>query len=1024
MAKEQYVPQPEVKKKIEEMGLSEDDWGLVTEGLNKKQAEAVESRMTKEDWNKWLNGWDEEFEFKSGKKESVHRSGWLEDEEWMRRWKEENGIDVSALITGADKEAIKREKIMDFAFGYKEIQLANEKKDKKEIRSQILKTGIDTISSMAGIKSVYSVPAYLKQRYQVRGVFGAGKGLEGSVEDLLAKNQQSHERIQTGDKEEHTDVKHAVKDLNKRLAQTKEGKVRGSEQRQLLAKMLMENRQHEKLSKEQRHEEITKILDDYTTTKVTGIEAVRDSLNTAFVASGAYALRGASYGIMDGVERYQNLKKEDRKKGEKKKVWQTLKDTVVGGVKNTWQDLSLQDTAGQKKSKKQKAISAIAAGGKVARYLGMGAMMEWHPETAGNSVDKLLEVLEGKASWSDVGHNFKGNAERLLRFYTAGKVDLTDSQHSPKTEVHGRSGSVRVTEKPVDYLINNKQEEPGLSQKNEQPYQNIVGDILEKQELSKDVNSIQADIDKLQTTSDANARHSLLKDIITKSEKWPGKIDLPNTITQEIGREAAQAVAAAENANPGLKADFNLMVGKDRAPGQIERVFQMMTVDHMKDVLGGDKIFGEEEGAKSLNVAENLIRLAQGHNTAGVNVKEATEAFSFNQKTGELKILDHAKFNNLEDKLLAHSDELWSAGKLQHGAVAYLDNIKQGTWQNIIEAKGLEGHVAGHHDIKPDQIEDFHKSKMVHDAQKELHLHQRSGHGLKTPKAPVEIPSAEDQETNIPTEDKATREKILEDISKQSQAHFDEQYNKAGKYMQESGWSNFVDVNTGQSPKAAAILENKYEGFLSNFRFGKELSLQKEIMHIESVMHSRPHPEETVQSYIQRFEEFKLEHATADDILVINKDHGTLSFYQPRLGEDEVFKLGNVKVEEIKSGGGEATGVKITTNDGEMAGRIFHSSPETGSKVMFGQGPDDPERMALKDILENKSLQLPKGSDAEMAASAGQVAAEKTHPEIDLTQNKEVDPIKPPDQSAQIQLQREEKIPDSSNGSRVGRIPR
>ena len=51
-------------------------------------------------------------------------------------------------------------------------------------------------------------------------------------------------------------------------------------------------------------------LDDYTETKVNGIQASREALNTVFVASGAYGLRGLSYGVLAGVERRQRLSKE------------------------------------------------------------------------------------------------------------------------------------------------------------------------------------------------------------------------------------------------------------------------------------------------------------------------------------------------------------------------------------------------------------------------------------------------------------------------------------------------------------------------------------------------------------------------------------------------------------------------------------------------------------------------------------------------------------------------------------------
>ncbi len=307
----------------------------------------------------------------------------------------------------------------------KEILAATEKfSETKEISKQIAKTILGTAASIIGVKSFYDVPEYVRERFMVRGMFGKGKGVEGSIEELLSARQSlgfdlnmrqiKGEQVEPAPAlEKDKDVKQAIADLNKRLKLTREGGQKGSEQRKMIAQLLGENRVREKISKEERKLKISEVLNEYTTTKISGIEAAREGLNTFLVASGAYGLRGVSYGIMDAFARCQKLNKEAKRKGEKVGV---LKDIVLGGLKETWDEMRLKDEGG-KKTGLQKTLTGIRAWGKVARYVGIGAMMHWHPETAGNSLDKALEMFEGKAKLSDVANSFKGNIEKLYEFY-------------------------------------------------------------------------------------------------------------------------------------------------------------------------------------------------------------------------------------------------------------------------------------------------------------------------------------------------------------------------------------------------------------------------------------------------------------------------------------------------------------------------------------------------------------------------------------------------------------------------------
>jgi hypothetical protein len=286
----------------------------------------------------------------------------------------------------------------------------------KEIRHQVYKTMIGTVASVLGVKSFYDVPEYFRERFKVRGLFGKGKGVGGSVEELLAASWQTQERLgkKEFEGEKSYQVREVIKDLNKRLKLTKEGSQRGSEQRKLLAKLLRENRQREKMLKEEREAEIKKILDEYTTTKITGVQAMRQTLNTVFIASGAYTLRGLSYGFLDGVDRYLRLQKEAKRDGRQVSV---LKDVIKGGVTETVQAAFLKNKAEVKKSKKQKILEMTRAWGKIGRYIGIAGAVEYRPQSFGNDLNKLLDAFEGKISLDKVFDNYQGNVERIYESY-------------------------------------------------------------------------------------------------------------------------------------------------------------------------------------------------------------------------------------------------------------------------------------------------------------------------------------------------------------------------------------------------------------------------------------------------------------------------------------------------------------------------------------------------------------------------------------------------------------------------------
>ncbi|MBI2405326.1 hypothetical protein HYV22_04100 [Candidatus Gottesmanbacteria bacterium] len=273
---------------------------------------------------------------------------------------------------------------------------------KHPIWTEALRVTAGAAASVAGIKSFYDVPEYFRERFAVRGFRKKG-GLDAATEKLLATRWELKKEKPP---EKHGEIKHAIADLNRRLKMTKEGVKKGSEQRQKLAEILRENRIEEKHVREERQAKVKEILDNYTTTKVTGMQAAREALNTTLVATGAFTLRGGIYGLMDAAERYQRLAKEARIAGGGKPS--IVKDVLVKGIRETFKEAVGR---GEQKTKLEKGLSFLRAWGKIARYTSIGAMA-LQPERTDEALNKMLDALSGKVKLGQVRENFQENIER------------------------------------------------------------------------------------------------------------------------------------------------------------------------------------------------------------------------------------------------------------------------------------------------------------------------------------------------------------------------------------------------------------------------------------------------------------------------------------------------------------------------------------------------------------------------------------------------------------------------------------
>ena len=273
------------------------------------------------------------------------------------------------------------------------------------------------IGSVTGLKGYIEVPRYLRQRFAVHGFLGMG-GLKGAVEDAIAAKQNLD-----GDKS----IKSIRRDLSARnrlenkLSMVREAGPAGAQNsyRQELQKIIDEfgvRGDHNKKIIEGR---IKLLLDCNTTTKITGIQATKEALNSFLVASGAYGLRGISMGALDIVGRYRDLKQERRNSLEKDVS--LFRDVIAASVVKNFRELAL---GGGQESRAARNLTRAQAAMRIARWVGIAATVEgvgfgdFKPlagadkvvenigrggYNAGLGAYRLLEGFQGKMSWSEIG---------------------------------------------------------------------------------------------------------------------------------------------------------------------------------------------------------------------------------------------------------------------------------------------------------------------------------------------------------------------------------------------------------------------------------------------------------------------------------------------------------------------------------------------------------------------------------------------------------------------------------------------
>lgn len=396
------------------------------------------------------------------------------------------------------------------------VGVEHKKWKRKTMLKTVLGAGGGMLASVFGVKSIHDVPAWAWQRLNVRGgkIFGLelNKGVEGSVDDLTEIYGKKEEKPDGLVSPEEKEIKKservgAVKDLEKRLLKTKDARRKGSEARKILAeiirmkrgkgsirdtakeveykdlktdeektrtrkettdkvlldKILGEYEQNNEWNEESKEKLMKSAIDDYMETKVTGMQAARETMNSFCVYSGAYGARGLSYGLMDAGERYLRLKKEANRGGEEFKFgMDSLRDTIVGGITETTKEAFLKN--GEGKTGFRKGLDMVKSWGKIIRYAGIGGSAIGGEQSGGfmkGDIDKALNALQGKTSFSDAVGNFQNNFDRMKDFYGgifSGRFikKMSNSASEVWDRVIGGDGADNIPETSVSGVLKSK----------------------------------------------------------------------------------------------------------------------------------------------------------------------------------------------------------------------------------------------------------------------------------------------------------------------------------------------------------------------------------------------------------------------------------------------------------------------------------------------------------------------------------------------------------------------------------------
>jgi len=276
-----------------------------------------------------------------------------------------------------------------------------EKEGKLETTAKIVGLfGLNTIGSIAGYRVAWELPGFLSQSAYTSAEKKRIKSLFEEAQKILPSKEKASQAPDAFE-EKKKELLHGI-ESSKHLTEIKKEELKKE-----IDLIFLKNGERTKKADKKRKKELAGTLDLYIQTKITGLSATREVVNTLLVASGYKFVRGAAYGILAAADRLKRVQLE-RKEG--KRAGGFMEEWVVNGFRETYSGLKFEG-----KDAKERAINAAKAYGTLARIFGIGAsaateIMDQGARLAGLG-DDVRDALHGQInlSWKEAGANLAQN---------------------------------------------------------------------------------------------------------------------------------------------------------------------------------------------------------------------------------------------------------------------------------------------------------------------------------------------------------------------------------------------------------------------------------------------------------------------------------------------------------------------------------------------------------------------------------------------------------------------------------------
>ena len=294
----------------------------------------------------------------------------------------------------------------------KNFKEAFKRADKVQLTKTVATTGIGVVASIGGYKSLHDVPAYIWQKI---GVAKEKREILKSLQDPTMEDFVDGIPVIDAHEAKRSKLIDTI-NSSERLSEAKK-----TELLEKVNGIMNETNDALEERKTNHGEQIGKLLDEYIETRVKGMTAIKETINTALTASGLLLARGVAYGALSLFERYKKVSKQiesgERTEGK-------AKELVVNGLKETWTGLKGE----------RGAVDSIKAWGVVLRFAGIAGMSvdELLNEGVSEKFNMALESLQQKGVVQHAGENLLQGLDKS----TLGIFTSQDEPSAPDTSAH------------------------------------------------------------------------------------------------------------------------------------------------------------------------------------------------------------------------------------------------------------------------------------------------------------------------------------------------------------------------------------------------------------------------------------------------------------------------------------------------------------------------------------------------------------------------------------------------------------